>query len=997
MICKNCNGEYDADRFPFCPYCLTSSQTTEAVKEENQTSRGSLKKSDDGMDHSVFNEEKIGSTMLLEKCDDQDSKALMQNTSFYASDDNKVESDDISTTRRKLQLDEYNVNVLNLSRRSINGLRRTGIVNLKQLEDYLKLKSLTEINALGKKSVDEILFEYKEFKKISRSVMLDTSNKDVSILSKKGLMISEVYSSKHKEFLEYCQYMNMWYIKDLDNFDFSKLSSEWGISLKSRKEIFKIYWVAIKDSSIFENMGIKKGFTINSEINDLSIESLTVLGVKRKDINKLKKMGLKTLKGINSSFKALLFDSNLIEVLKKIQPYLELPALQFVEQALKINQQQIDYRAYLMRTTGATLQEIAGELNLTRERIRQLEKRFQDRFDECFKVLVTEYMGERKYIYTDEIMHFFENHSYGQIVVYACKHNLNITYLSFADAFVKEREGELIEENLLSSLKDIVGEGINICKEYDSIEDITLALGCEYIGLEEIKNLLRKYGYKLYKDFVVTQRKSYGYLCAELVREHYPEGIKLNQNNSYHEPDLIKLRKLAVEEYGDLRIPDSDRAFSARISEFLVNKDRGIFTASDNIQIELSVIYTIKEFIDKSTENLFYYTQLFNEFEGILKMMSNVDNYYFLHGVLKLYYPNDYNFSRDYLTKKNSVRIEYNSVQDVIANYVIKKGKPVNKNELKRIFGFSDIMIASAATAEGKLIPWGYSNYYSIDLIEYNDDDVKAIRELLSQLLDVNNGYCSENLFFDVASKKMNLFFEKNGIADARKFYALSTYFCKDSYDFRRPHICVKGRFDRYAMKDIAIQLMGYPEILFYSSYINLSNKMKWSPQTTSFVFKDIEEDYFRISKDHYIQKNTFSISERVLDELEISLIDLMELECVTLIDFDQWDKLPDIGYGWNEFILYAIIDIYGKKLRLVNQNISDMRYQRSIIVKSDSDFRKYSEVVAHALIGNNIESIEEDQFLSFLQIHGFAYRTIPKELYESNIIKFDKNIFFMS
>jgi hypothetical protein len=59
--------------------------------------------------------------------------------------------------------------------------------------------------------------------------------------------------------------------------------------------------------------------------------------------------------------------------------------------------------------------------------------------------------------------------------------------------------------------------------------------------------------------------------------------------------------------------------------------------------------------------------------------------------------------------------------------------------------------------------------------------------------------------------------------------------------------------------------------------------------------------------------------------------------------------------------------------------------------VNTNSGLTSYPEVVAYVMISNNIESLSESQFLSFLLIHGLARKAIPHELTNSEYVKFEE------
>lgn len=90
------------------------------------------------------------------------------------------------------------------------------------------------------------------------------------------------------------------------------------------------------------------------------------------------------------------------------------------------------------------------------------------------------------------------------------------------------------------------------------------------------------------------------------------------------------------------------------LAEYLVLSGRGIATAKQNVHIEMPALDEIKNYIDNSQKSRIGYAEIFSIFEEKLRMYSNIDNYNFLHGVIKLYFSDEYDFpSRDYLRKKS--------------------------------------------------------------------------------------------------------------------------------------------------------------------------------------------------------------------------------------------------------------------------------------------------------------------------------------------------------
>ena len=150
-----------------------------------------------------------------------------------------------------------------------------------------------------------------------------------------------------------------------------------------------------------------------------------------------------------------------------------------------------------------------------------------------------------------------------------------------------------------------------------------------FISEDSFVNYLLDHGYKQYGDFIIRGRQSYGYLCAQIIEESFPDGIKL-----YDSGDLDKLRGLVKNKYGDIGLSDDNRALSARLSDYLVLSGRGRMTAASNVNIDPNLLEEIRQYIDTIPSSTVEYSELFARFESKLLSSGNVNNHDFLHGVL---------------------------------------------------------------------------------------------------------------------------------------------------------------------------------------------------------------------------------------------------------------------------------------------------------------------------------------------------------------------------
>ena len=965
MICKGCGETYDEEMFPVCPFCLTENRKTEIDSIEN--------------DSNLYNVNNESVHQELE-ASDIDNDVCIEN--------------ETDTNKKETCIKDINiVDIDALSMRSKNILRRNRIFKLSDLRNYLEQHDLRDINGLGASCEDEI----KEALKIGI-----TNDSNAETFSAK---IEEVYSeNKYFLFVNYCHSKGIEYMSDLEGFNFSDLSGVRGIGKGKIEDIISRY--EQYDSGNFgtnlvsESQEKKTEKTIfnfiNEQLVDIDINFLTGLGIKIKLVSMLISNGYKKIGDIvGISAKTLLHivgDRNLAKF-ETIEEELKKPLFEIFRDVLSEQSQEEDFCIDIKRACGYTLQELGNEYGLTRERIRQRIAKFNSNLDSFMKSIVSLFMYPKNYITVQELLDIYDNDDYDKAILYWCKNSDVLEYLEFAEVFVyAQEEQNAVEKQIEIIAEDFIGEGINLYDNLEELEDLMQNNGFPYIDGTAFINLVQQYGYKVYGDFIVKGRQSYGYLCARVVAEKFPNGIKL-----YDSEDLDELRMYAAEEYGNLGIPESNRAFSTRLSDYLILSGRGMVTAESNIHVEMSVLDEIKEYIDNAQEGEINYAEIFSMFEGKLRMLSNIDNYNFLHGVLKLYFSDEYDFSsRDYLKKKGE-GYKSGKLSSKIKELIENTGVPIHKNEIKKkLPGLTDIVLINTILSDDDLTQWDYNYYFSISLINIKDTEKEYIKDEINKLLNQNDGYCSERLLYDEIKRYKPDILMNNKVETVNNLFFLCQKLFSEEFDFRRPHISRQGLLEEMSVKNVALHLLGYPIKLSFSRYQEIADKLKWSPVTTGLVFSEIETDYARINDDMYIKRYAFDISEDAVNEIRQVLRRKMSKGYLSLINFDDCEDFPDVPYEWNVFLLRTIVNIRISDLRIVEIKTKDRRYERGIVIEANSDIIDYTDLIISFLKNMGMKEVSENNMLTLLVMNNLTYKMIPKELYVSDKLKYINEKFLL-
>lgn len=844
----------------------------------------------------------------------------------------------------------------------------------------------------------------KEIKYVKDDETNDTTGvyaEEIDDLSDKlSVNIQDVYyENKYHRFVDFCHNHSMIVMSDLRGFDFNELLNVHGIGVGKIKAIIQVYEQFINgEISVKTERGDVSSKIlfedINQELQDLDIGLLEGLGIKIRTINLISRNGYRKIRDLNNisvyTLKSIVGDRNM-DKFRALEPMLKKSLHDLLFDVLSEYENEEEFAIVIKRESGFTLQELGNEYGVTRERIRQIIIHFDEIINPFMKSLIEMIAFPKEYVTVQELIDIYDNDDFDKIIINWCKNCNDLTYLDYADVFLLSTEGkDDLEKRMLNIAEDFVGEGINLYDNLEDLEELMQSNGFPYMDGTNFLDFIQQNGYKVYGDFVTKRRQTYGCLCAKIVEKNFPNGIKIYDNT-----DLNKLRQYANEEYGDIGISDNDRAFGTRLSDYLILSGKGTAIAESRIYIEMSLLDEIKEYIDNTQECEVYYSEMFSTFEGKLRMLSNIDNYNFLHGVLKLYYPNDYDFSnRDYLKKKGSgykSRKTNVKIKDIIKSL----GRPAYKNELKKgIPGLTDIIITNIFLNDSELVKWNSDQYTIMNFINITDEDKEYLNKQIKTLIIQNDGYCSEGLLFDAVKSNRPELLNKNNIETEKNLFYLCQKLFSSRYNFRSPHIGSQDVFEEMSIKNVALYMLRNKNNISFRDYQRMTEYFKWSTVTSSILFGEIEKNHIRITEDRYIKCEDFNISEEAVNAIRQVLKSKMTQGFVSLINFDYWEELPEIEYEWNTHLLRSIIDHKLLDMKTVGIKAKDRRFERGIVINAQSDIKDYSELISRFLKELGYTTISENNMLTLLLMNNLTYKIIPKDLYLSDRFKYNDGVF---
>lgn len=880
------------------------------------------------------------------------------------------------------EIDEFSTTLKNL-------LKKRGLTTINDIIEFDKANGYDTIHMLGSNS----------FVSISKLI--------INCMMRNGDDISKCYirhifcENSYASFIRYCIKNELETVEDLFSFDFDVLLLEKGFGAGNVVKIKERFNEITSDNSqCIERINISSQsqdvINVHHSNKKLSIGDLRFIGLSNKAIKFLLDSNIENAEMLNGFSRIDLLKilgSYKIEEVFSCLKSLSRPLIDISSEILMGFKEDRDFQIYIKRFEGFSLQEIADEDNCTRERVRQLEGKFGRKVTPIISTIVENYLEENNTtsISTNDALEFFDDDDLDKIVMYNLKNSDQYEYLSFAELFLKkESPNQNTTAKLYDLAKDFVGDGIDLYSELDNLDDMLSDAGFDFLDADAFLNFLEESNAHFYGDYVTYGKKSYSFLCFKIVEEYFPNGIKMND-----EADIERLRSLVEEKFGDVELPENNHALTSALSRVLVISDRGAATSINNLQFEYDTMLTIKEYIDENPLNTLYYREIFNEFEGLLAITTSIDNYYCLHGVLQYCFPNEYNYARDTVSKKDGSGLKL-TLEDRINNLIAQNNKAISKKTIAdSIGGCSDAMLFNLAVSSEKIILW-HSNYYnSMDNINCSSDDLDSLKDTLLFLLSSNNGYCSDGLLFETVKKNAPEFLNKNNIENRTNLFYVVNQLFDGEFQFSRPHICSLDFSKSINSQEIILHLMGENDLILNSEFAAISRKMLWSEITSSFVFAEIEKDTIRISYDEYLRKSKFAISESELQEIRNTLDSLCNsLGFVSTITLNDFSQFPEINYEWNTFLLTSLIESFDIGYKIICPKNKDRRYQKSILVKQESECINLDDLVVDCLKQSGITEITENNLLSFLLINGVIRKVLPKELYDSSKMKYNDGVF---
>lgn len=594
------------------------------------------------------------------------------------------------------------------------------------------------------------------------------------------------------------------------------------------------------------------------------------------------------------------------------------------------------------------LEEIGTKCNVSRERIRQIEKK-------AINMMLSPKRNKYRIALIDQLKLLSPHRSY-------------IT--------ISELEEIGLGENVASFLDKITGDIIYDCDFkacfFSRTSKNKLEKCLEELPDEFTKNDLQEYctliadetkgaftedeiykiitaKYRFYGEYITKSKITIKVVLSVLMQKYFPNGTDL-----YNEENIQKLREKATEEFDGFELAENSRAIRARLQSICILVGRGIWKY-DTEQKLISDEFgdEIMEYISDYRSPVVPIQAVLNRFTDKFNEMG-ISNKYSLHGQLKKVLPPQISINRDYVFKNSNV-----SFYEIVEAFIKQSALPVTKRDIQETFpGITDIVIQQVAATTRVMNMNGY--YVHLDNLNISDNEANELKEAVDGELNDDIIYHANTIFARIKERLSGLF-NRIGVTHYLQFYYLLHEIYPTNYAYNRPFIA------RVGVELVSGEAQVINRIL-QEEECNIAIIREYAKEVGTVIdryieFVDRNNDSFVFkNRDSVIATSALGLEEADFSGLDEVLSDFMgEKQYRLLSDFYNFRELPDLTCNWNTWLLYSIVRKYSRKFKLVlTSNV--LADAKPILVLNDFDISRIDLGALADLDAGDAEQMDETE-----------------------------------
>lgn len=743
-------------------------------------------------------------------------------------------------------------------------------------------------------------------------------------------------------------------------------------------------------ASFSEKRIVSRQCPFHKDYQGLDIGFLKCLDFKPSDIRKLKDVGINTLDEI--------IDKR--EIIRQVihnwdDKYKALNQLKMSAETLYCKM--IDYddsndnpdlSKVVRRFMGDTLEMIGQDTGITRERVRQIVDKYIDRKEPLLSLILSKLLKNNT-VTNEHIYETIRSEKPYQVIICYLSNSDDYESLPSSIWFIKKNDSLSIN-NLSNIINEYVKDFVTIKDDYEELIEILNEKGYVCIDSSNIEDTLLELGYRICGHTVSNKKLSYDKMCALAVRDIYPEGMDI-----YDDESVQKVAEYVEKEFKTVPRSTTTRSISAHLDRALVQCGRGKGIHPDGIVIDYSIVEQMLEFIDNNNKNDIYFNEIYEVFKNKLRESgSNVDNQYFVHGVINYYAPGRYDTKRDYLIKDSSKVRE--PIVDRLDRFIHDKERPVKRDEILSGLGITNPTLSLALAQSKDVFLWDINEFFCYSLLNITDI---SIDYFIDKILDLagGKGITSTNLLYKEIETEKPGYMASCGIMNQNNFHYVLAGLLKneDRFALYKPLIFT-DYYKGSKTEGIYRYLLNSSNIVKYNDFLNGMNALYVPRGSADVIFGELVKDWYYDGK-LYIKPDYLEIAESELCAIDSWALNKTVDGLLAEKYVNDFSSLPNINHVWSYELLMSILDKKSKVFNVIKTTAVAKQSTKMHAVVKESKVTTFAESVRKIISDRGLSSISQSELHKYLRDRGMINNTLPAELYETDCLEYKDGYFSLA
>ena len=628
-----------------------------------------------------------------------------------------------------------------------------------------------------------------------------------------------------------------------------------------------------------------------------------------------------------------------------------------------------EFNVVRRRAEGDTLEEIGKKFDLTRERVRQLEKKSVRRFENCRDIakkiicFLHALTDGQPLITLDDAKNFIDVADAQIFWFLADKINLSSDTFHFdkeLNAFIFADKAALDDNALIKNLPAVMEEKIFS----ETIATLAHEKNCP---VELIRAKLTKIYRRSGKTFH-RGRLTLTFECGYVLKERFPNGYKIADETFYS-----RFVRYLQEIFGE-HIISTQRNIDAIIGRIGFLCERGRYIHPDFVHVSPKIMERVQNFIDSTDRTALSYKEIFETLKDFFSG-TQITNHYFLQGAIKLY-DLPYTLRKDYLTKASDI-----NMRKEFDNFIAERGE-VSMQEIKENFvSFKDYNTAFLVERCPEIIRVGDGNFIHATHLNLREEDFEPIKNFLRKNCSTP---VNSRVLFDLFFERFAEFMTRNEIQSHNKLFGVLKYMFGNDFNFFRPYISTADIKD-INNKKFLLQILSDAEEIAIEDLIGICEENRINFVTKTYLIDSLRPNFVRVDEFSLMRPEFIGITDEIISAVVESIKSAIERNggWQAAKNFDDYEWLPQLEVPWNGFLLESVVFLaddapYSLKIPSTSANFSSTIFLSNEFAKDD--FQTFLLKILSA--EHNKEPFRtEKEIFNRLKQQGLCNKKLPKFL----------------